>query len=154
MCLHDEFDRGSYRIAHLATHGFFGSTGKQSFIMAYDDLLTMNGLQTLLKGEQLQKIPIELLGLSACQTAEGNERAPLGISGAAIKARAKSVLGTLWPVDDEAAQAVMQYFYQEVATYKKSKTEALRQAQIKLIQNPSSNHPFFWAPFILIGNWQ
>jgi CHAT domain-containing protein len=73
--------------------------------------------------------------------------------GTAIKARAKSVLGTLWPVDDETAKSVMQYFYRGLATSKLSKSEALRQAQIELIQNPDMNHPFFWAPFILIGNW-
>lgn len=144
---------GDYRILHLASHGVFGGSAETSFIMAYDDLLTMNGLQSLLKSEKFKKYPIELLSLSACQTAEGNDRAPLGISGAAIKARAKSVLGTLWPVEDEAARSIMESLYSGLTKGQLTKTEALRQAQIKLIRDPESEHPFYWAPFVLIGNW-
>ena len=152
--LHDEFDRGSYRIAHLATHGFFGSTGKQSFIMAYDDLITMDGLQKLLQLEGVKKAPIELLTLSACETAEGDDRSPLGIAGAAIKAKAKSVLGTLWPVSDDAAQQVMTKFYNSLVSDGTSKAEALRRAQLVLIGDNKLDHPFFWAPFIIVGNWR
>jgi CHAT domain-containing protein len=107
----------------------------------------------LLKAEKFQKTPIELLSLSACQTAEGNDRAPLGISGAAIKARAKSVLGTLWPVEDGAAKTLMQQIYKELAQKQSGKAEALRQAQLNLLHDPATRHPFYWAPFVLIGNW-
>jgi CHAT domain-containing protein len=103
--LHQQAESGDYRIVHIASHGVFGGSAETSFILAYDDLITMNGLQGLLKAEKLQSTPIELLSLSACETAEGNDRAPLGISGAAIKARARSVLGTLWPVADDVAKA-------------------------------------------------
>lgn len=152
--LHDEFDKGEYRIAHIATHGFFGSTGKQSYIMAYDNLVTMDGLQKLLQLEGVKKNPIELLTLSACETAEGDDRSPLGIAGAAIKAKAKSVLGTLWPVSDDAAQQVMTKFYSSLVRDGTSKAEALRRAQVALIGNPELDHPFFWAPFIIVGNWR
>ncbi len=150
----DEAESGAYRIVHVASHGIFGGSAETSFLLAYDELLTMSNLQSLLKSDQVQKRPIELLSLSACETAEGNDRAPLGISGAAIKARAKSVLGTLWPVNDAAAKAMMIKTYQGIALEKLSKTEALRQAQMSLINNPELAHPFFWAPFVLIGNWQ
>lgn len=146
-------ESGEYRIVHMASHGVFGGTPETSFIMAHDDVISMNGLQSLLKAEKFQKNPIELLTLSACQTAEGNDRAPLGIAGAAVKARAKSVLGTLWPVEDNAARAIMEIFYTGLASEKLSKTQALRQAQTQLIQQPETEHPFFWAPFVLIGNW-
>ncbi len=142
-----------YRIVHVASHGIFGGTGDSSYILAYDDLLTLDGLQNMLSGEQFQKRPIEILSLSACETAAGNDRAPLGISGAAMKARAKSVLGTLWPVDDEAAVNVMTQFYAGVAQRGQTKAQALQQSQIQLIRNPQLAHPFFWAPFALIGNW-
>lgn len=142
-----------YRIVHIASHGVFGDSAESSFIMAYDDVLSLNSLQSLLRSEKFQDRPIELLGLSACQTAEGNDRAPLGISGAAIKARAKSVLGTLWPIADDAAQAVMTKFYSEIAHHGQTKTEALRQAQLELLRQPKFSHPFYWAPFVLIGNW-
>jgi CHAT domain-containing protein len=148
-----EAESGAYRIVHIASHGVFAGSAETSFIMAYDDLLTMNDLQSLLKAEKFQRTPIELLSLSACETAEGNDRAPLGIAGAAIKARAKSVLGTLWPVEDEAAQSVMKTLYTGLVSGSLSKTEALRKAQIQLIRNPDTAHPFYWAPFVLIGNW-
>ncbi len=152
--LSDEFEKGEYHIAHLATHGFFGSTADESFIMAYDNLVTMDGLQKLLQAEGVRKTPIELLTLSACETAEGDDRSPLGIAGAAIKAKAKSVIGSLWPVSDKAAQQVMERFYSGIARDGLSKAEALRRAQVMLIANPDLSHPFYWAPFILVGNWR
>lgn len=152
--LQGEIDKGEYRIVHVATHGFFGSTGEQSYIMAYDDLVTMDGLQKLLQQESVKKHPIELLTLSACETAEGDDRSPLGIAGAAIKAKAKSVLGTLWPVSDEAAQQVMTKFYGSLVRDGVSKAEALRRAQVALLGKRDLNHPFYWAPFIIVGNWR
>jgi len=146
-------ESGAFRILHVASHGVFGGAADSSYIMAYDDLLTLDGLQSLLANEQVRKRPIELLSLSACETAEGNDRAPLGISGAAIKARAKSVLGTLWPVDDEAAVRVMEQFYRNLAQSHLSKAQALQAAQVELLQDREFAHPFFWAPFVLIGNW-
>ena len=142
-----------YRIVHIASHGVFGDSAESSFIMAYDDVLSLNNLESLLRSEKFQSHPIELLGLSACQTAEGNDRAPLGISGAAIKARARSVLGTLWPIADDAAQSVMKNFYTGITQHGRTKTEALRQAQLELLHQPALSHPFYWAPFVLIGNW-
>lgn len=143
----------SHSIVHIASHGFFGGTADTSFIMAFDDVLTMDGLQSLLRSETLQKNPIELLTLSACETAEGDDRSPLGMSGAALKARAGSVLGSLWPVSDEAAKAMMRTFYQGLSTEGLSKIKSLQKAQRRLIDSADMRHPFFWAPFVLIGNW-
>jgi CHAT domain-containing protein len=144
---------GAYQIVHIASHGVFGGTAQSSYIMAYDDLLTLDDLQAVLRSEKFQNNPIELLSLSACETAEGDDRSPLGISGAAIKARAKSVLGTLWPVDDNAARAVMESFYAGLESGK-PKAQALREAQLTIMKNKDSAHPFYWAPFVLIGNWR
>ncbi len=143
-----------YPVLHIASHGVFGDSADTTFIMTYDDLLTLDGLQRLLTTGRLRNKPIELLTLSACQTAEGDDRAPLGMSGAAIKARARSALGTLWPVSDEAAQQLMGRFYTVLAAGQHSKIGALQAAQIELIDNPKFRHPFFWAPFSLIGDWQ
>ncbi|MBF0265256.1 MAG: CHAT domain-containing protein [Gammaproteobacteria bacterium] len=145
--------QGGYRLIHIASHGLFGGDAKSSFILTHDELLTLNQLQLLLKSQQAGH-RIDLLSLSACQTAEGNERAPLGISGAAMKARARSVLGTLWPVEDNAAQQFMEDFYNGYLNQGLSKVKAQQQAQIALLRNPKTEHPFFWAPFTLIGNWQ
>jgi len=150
---HGEAGSGEYRIVHIASHGYFGGSAQDSFIMTYDELLTLSDLQTLLQSQDYRQTPIELLSLSACETAEGNERSPLGISGAAMKARAKSVLGTLWPVADEAARSVMEGFYTDLETGHYTKAEALRAAQLDLLHQSDTAHPFYWAPFILIGNW-
>jgi CHAT domain-containing protein len=144
---------GSYRRVHIATHGFFGGSAENSFIMAYDDLLSLNDLQRYLSVETLDDNPIELLTLSACQTAEGNDRAPLGFAGAALKARAQAALGTLWPVADKAAMSLMQTFYQGLNQPQLSKIKALQQAQQATKHEAEFSHPFYWAPFTLVGNW-
>ncbi len=142
-----------YSVVHIASHGVFGDSADDTFIMTFDELLTLDGLQALLRDPRLRGAPIELITLSACQTAEGDDRAPLGMSGTAIKARARSALGTLWPVSDAAASTLMAQFYRLLADGRHSKIGALREAQIELLKNPAQRHPFFWAPFILIGDW-
>lgn len=144
---------GDQRIVHIASHGVFGGSANASYIMAFDDVLTMDHLQALLRQERFRRNPIELLTLSACQTAEGDDRSPLGISGAAMKARAKSVLGTLWPVEDASATVVMEKFYENMARERLTKARALQRAQVEALRTPQHAHPFFWAPFVLIGNW-
>lgn len=149
-----EAENGEYRILHIASHGVFGGDAGSSFILAYDDVLSLNGLQSLLRSDNFRKNPLEILGLSACQTAEGNDRAPLGIAGAAIKARARSVLGTLWPVEDTSARLLMERFYTGISRDGLTKSEALRAAQTSLIHDRRYEHPLYWAPYTLIGNWQ
>jgi len=150
----EQVSTGDYRIVHIASHAMFSQSAETSFILAYDDLLTIDELQTLLRGEQVQKNPIELLSLSACQTAEGDDRAPLGIAGAALRARAQTALGSLWPVDDQATMVLMVRFYELLNAGNITKAQALQRAQLDLLRNPSFDHPFFWAPFILVGSWQ
>lgn len=147
-------ESGRYAVIHVASHGVFGGSADASYILAYDDLLTLDGLQSLLRADALRRNPVELLTLSACETAEGDGRSPLGMSGAALKARAKSVLGSLWPVADEAAVGLMQHFYRGMLQDQVPKAQALQRAQLALLRTPDTAHPFFWAPFILIGNWQ
>lgn len=151
-------------VVHIASHGVFGDSADTTFIMTYDELLTLDGLQALLAGAGARSSrPIELITLSACQTAEGDDRAPLGMSGTALKARARSALGTLWPVADNAAQRLMSNFYRQLAargqaagaaTSPTAKIEMLRAAQLDLLDQPQFRHPFYWAPFVLVGDWQ
>jgi len=147
------FTEGRYRVVHIASHGVFGGSASASFIMTYDELLTMDRLQGMLGESAGRNAAIDLLTLSACETAEGDDRSPLGISGAALKAHAKSAVGTLWPVEDTAAEKVMQSFYEGLRAGKQTKARALRDAQLKLLRDPRYEHPFFWAPFIVVGNW-
>ena len=150
----DQARSGDYRIVHIASHGVMGASADTSYIMAFDDVLRLRDLQSLLRDERFRRRPIELLSLSACQSAEGDDRSPLGISGAAVKARAKSVLGTLWPVEDNSARIVMESFYRHLEREGASKARALQEAQVETLHDARFAHPFFWAPFVLIGNWR
>ncbi|MEO0968876.1 MAG: CHAT domain-containing protein, partial [Cyanobacteria bacterium J06639_18] len=93
---------------------------------------------------------IDLLVLSACQTAQGDRRAALGLAGVALKAGARSTIATLWSVDDEHTADLMNKFYSELKTGV-NKTEALHQAQLGILGQ--EKRPYFWAPFVLMGNW-
>jgi CHAT domain-containing protein len=146
-----EVASGHYRQIHVASHGFFGDSAQDSFLLAFDDVIRMDDLQHVIADNGSQGGAIELLTLSACETAEGNDRAPLGFAGAAIRARAQSVVGTLWAVSDEAASQFMESFYSGMRRH--GKTEAFAAAQRSLIDSPRFSHPFYWAPLVLIGNW-
>jgi CHAT domain-containing protein len=148
-------DAVSFPVVHLATHGQFSSTAEETFILTWNDRINVNELNNLLQTTDLQRSsPIELLVLSACQTARGDNRAALGIAGVAVRAGARSTLATLWSVNDEATAALMVRFYQELANTTVTKAEALRRAQQSILQNPKySQHPYYWAPYVLVGNW-
>ncbi|NEQ48385.1 MAG: CHAT domain-containing protein [Leptolyngbya sp. SIOISBB] len=149
-----------YPIVHLATHGQFSSRAEDTFIVTWpseeasDYQINVNELQDLLQSPDLTgQEAIELLVLSACQTATGDDRAALGIAGVAFRAGARSMIATLWPVSDEATVAFMERFYQELTDTTVTKGEALRRSQEFLRQSEAFAHPFFWAPYTLIGNW-
>jgi CHAT domain-containing protein/tetratricopeptide (TPR) repeat protein len=149
-----------FKIVHLATHGKFSSQADDTYILAADGAIYVNEFDTLLRDRgQAQTEPIELLVLSACQTAAGDNRAALGLAGVAIRAGARSTLASLWQVDDRATALLMGKFYQELATAKVSKAEALRRAQLALLkqefdsENPSYPRPRYWAAFVMVGNW-
>ena len=141
-------------VVHLATHGQFSSKLQETFILTWDNRLNPQDFKALF-GDRLQdeKNPIELLVLSACQTAEGDKRAALGVAGMAIRSGARSTLATLWAVQDQSTAEFMIAFYQNLAKPDTTKAESIRAAQMALLQNPEYKHPFYWAPFVLIGNW-
>ena len=146
-----EVASGRYQRIHIASHGFFGANAQDSFLLAFDNVIRMDDLQKLIADNGSQSGSIELLTLSACDTATGDDRAPLGFAGAAIKARARSVVGTLWAVSDAAARQLMQGFYAGLAH--EGKAQALAQAQRALIHSDSFSHPYYWGPIMLIGDW-
>ncbi|HEY9832638.1 MAG TPA: CHAT domain-containing protein [Stenomitos sp.] len=144
-----------YPIVHLATHGMFSSNAEETFILTSDDRLNINQLKQLLRGrEEDSRKAIELLVLSACETATGDEQAALGLAGVAVQAGARSTLATLWVVNDEATAKLMIRFYEELKNTEVSKAKALQQAQLWLMQQDSKyKNPDYWAPFVLVGNW-
>lgn len=142
-----------FPVVHLATHGTFSSRLEDTFILTWDDRIDINQLNTILQATDIsRRRPIELLVLSACQTAEGDNRAALGLAGMAVRAGARSTIATLWQLSDDAAPRLMERFYQELATGV-TKAEALRQAQLSLLNDPAFERPFFWSPLVLVGNW-
>ena len=152
--LHDRLKALSYPIVHLATHGQFSSNAADTFIVTWDEKVNVKEFDRLLRvrtGENQQ--PIELLVLSACETASGDSRAALGLAGAAIRSGARSTAATLWQVNDESTAIFMTEFYRQLAA-KSTKAEALRNAQLTLLRNRDYQNPYFWAPFVLVGNWQ
>ncbi len=148
-------DAKSFPIVHLATHGQFGSRAEDTFILTWDDDINVNELSDLLRTNEFGvSKPIELLVLSACETATGDNRAVLGIAGVAVRAGARSTMASLWLVDDQATSFFMSRFYKELTNPETTKAEAIRRAQLAILNHPNyRRHPYYWAPFILVGNW-
>jgi CHAT domain-containing protein len=142
-----------YNIVHIASHGQFGSDIEDTFVLAFDGRLTMERLGDLIGLFQFRDDPLELLTLSACETAAGDERAALGLAGVAIRTGARSALATLWHVNDIASSKLVTAFYRKVRDPSISRAAALRAAQLELINNPRYDHPGYWSPFLLINNW-
>ncbi|MDZ7951229.1 CHAT domain-containing protein [Nostoc sp. DedQUE09] len=154
QALAERVKSSSAGIVHLATHGQFSSRLEDTFLLTWDGQVNVKELSELLKnrGSDPSKA-IELLVLSACDTAAGDDRAVLGLAGLAVKSGARSTIATLWPVKDRAAAMLMTRFYDQLRQPKITKAEALRQAQISLIRQTDFHEPFFWSGFVLIGNW-
>ncbi len=147
-------DSQPFPIVHLATHGQFSSNPKETFLLTWSDRISILDFDRLFQKRRLGILePIELLVMSACQTAAGDNRATLGLAGFALRSGAKSTIASLWSVNDESTSNLMKEFYQQLSNPKLSKAEALRQAQLKIKANPLYQHPYFWAAFVLVGNW-
>jgi CHAT domain-containing protein len=164
-----------FGIVHLATHAFFQpGEPSNSYIQLSDTKLRLNQLQQLGWNDPA----VELLVLSACKTAQGNEEVELGFAGLAVQAGVKSALASLSFISDEGTMALMTEFYEQLQQAP-IKAEALRRAQVAMIKgevkledgqlitpsktfplppelaklgNQTLSHPKFWAAFTLIGN--
>ena len=146
-------DINPYRIVHIASHGQFDRNPKKTFLLTYDSKITMDALERYISASKSQNKSIELLTLSACQTAAGDDRAALGMAGVAVKAGAKSALASLWFINDQASSDLISMFYDNLKKQPISKAQALRKAQLNLLTEPRYKHASFWASFLLIGNW-
>ncbi len=138
-------------IVHVASHGVFGGSYGESFLLASDGRISIDRLEAQIRARRGGDEPIDLLTLSACQTAVGDQRAALGLAGVALKAGARSALASLWSVSDDATATLMARFYDELAVASVSKAEALRRAQLALLNDDVSSHPAFWSGFLMIG---
>ena len=143
-----------FPIIHLATHGQFSSNRDETFILAWNEKIKVTEFERLLRTrEKVEATPIELLVLSACQTATGDERAALGLAGVAVRSGARSTLATLWSVQDGSTAELIVEFYRQLTNPNISKAEALRRAQVSMLKG-KYKPPYFWAAFVLVGNWQ
>lgn len=152
-----------FSIVHLATHGLFSSQPEQNFILTGEgEAFTIEKLSQLLKQQSVNKP--QLLVLSACETAVGDQKAILGLAGVAVRSGASSTIATLWSVKDSSTAQLMQKFYQNLKNPQNTKLDALQSAQLSLLnslrQHPPVRelhnlppHPYYWAAYVLVGNW-
>ncbi|MEH2437066.1 MAG: CHAT domain-containing protein [Nostoc sp.] len=149
--LQNKLQKVSFTVVHLATHGEFSSDAEKTFILTWDKLVKVKEFDNLLRVSDKNRFSgIELLVLSACQTAEGDKRAALGLAGIAMRAGVRSTLATLWSIDDRSTADVMSEFYRQLKAGA-NKAEALQGAQLVVFAKEKA--PYFWAPYVLVGNW-
>ncbi len=158
--MQQNLDSGDFSVIHLATHGNFSSDPEETYLLVYGsaagtgELFRAKDLDNLLRrSRQEGGKSLELLVLSACKTAEGDERATLGLAGLAIRAGTQSTLATLWQVSDESTVKLMKQFYHQLSTPGVTKAEALHRAQQTLLNESNYQAPYYWAPYVLVGNW-
>ncbi|MDJ0594591.1 MAG: CHAT domain-containing protein [Pleurocapsa sp. MO_226.B13] len=146
--LQDELGNNTFSVLHLATHSQFSSQLENTFILAWDRLLQIEDLVNIVQSNNLN--PIQLLVLSACQTAKGDRFATLGLAGITVRAGVTSTIATLWSVDDLATTEIVDRFYEQL-NQGVPKAKAIQQAQLAFLNQ--DRRPYFWSPFILLGNW-
>ncbi|PSN20526.1 hypothetical protein C7271_01710 [filamentous cyanobacterium CCP5] len=150
--LEKQLGTGQFSAIHWKTHGIFSSDPTETYLVAYQDTIRANNLNQLVQqARQIRSAPLELMILSACNTAQGDNRAVLGLAGLAVRAGARSTLSTLWRADDSANTRLMTNFYQAL-TQGSTKAQALQQAQVRLLAE-GYTAPHYWATYVLVGNW-
>lgn len=145
-----------FNVIHLVTHGIFSSRLEDTFILMADQ--ATNGRvdakrfsEILRSRGQTTADVIDLLVLSACQTAQGDDRAALGLAGIAMRSGARSTIAGLWGVFDTSAVSLFNQFYTSLQEQQLTKAKSLQEAQKAMIQNGKPANQ--WAPFVLVGNW-
>lgn len=150
----DKIQNEEFSVVHLASHGHFDRDIRKSFVLTHDATLSLDDLERAIRPAQLREHPLDILALSACQTAAGDDRAALGLAGVAVKAGARSAFATLWFVNDQASTDLVVEFYRHLSQSPvRNKALALRAAQCSLLRQERYRHPCYWAPYLIIGNW-
>jgi CHAT domain-containing protein len=151
---------GNYRIVHFATHGVVNNEhpGLSGILLSMVDQQgqSQNGFLRLHDIYNLE-LPVELVVLSACNTALGKPVEGEGLVGLVrgfMYAGARRVVASLWKVDDQATGELMSLFYQHMFEHQRSPASALRHAQLEMWQETEWDSPFYWAAFVLQGEWR
>jgi len=141
-------------VLHLATHASFNGRSDRAFIVANGEVILLSELRQILSQNRTRGGELDLLVLSACETAVGDDEASMGLAGAAVQAGARSAIASLWPVSDAGTAELMKTFYR-LYREGRSKSEALREAQLAMIaQGGDAADPNIWAAFTLLGAWR
>ena len=162
--LNEEFDRVNlenkiqsqdFQVVHIATHGQFSSQAENTYILAADGRIEIREFDRLFRPQNPDRAKaIDLLVLSACETAPGDTRAVLGLAGVAVRSGARSTVASLWSLKDDLAVEFAGHFYQSLVAGA-NRAEALRSAQLAFLHGDSShNAPLYWAPYLLVGDWR
>jgi CHAT domain-containing protein len=156
----EKTDLSRYAVLHLATHGIFDPKKPEAsgFCLSMVDAneRPLNGFITTQDVYSLQ-VPVDLVVLSACQTALGKDvrgEGLIGLTRGFMHAGASSVAASLWSVDDEATAELMKKFYSNMLHDRMAPAAALRAAQNDIRQNPLWQSPHFWAAFTLQGEYR
>jgi CHAT domain-containing protein len=150
---------GQYQIVHFATHGFLDSEHPELSGLVFA-MVDQNGAKTdgLMSLHDIYSLDLsaELTVLSACQTALGKDirgEGMVGLNHAFMSAGSKSVVSSLWKVDDRATAVLMREFYDSMLRQRMSPAAALRSAQLKMIKEKGSSAPYYWAGFVIQGEY-
>jgi CHAT domain-containing protein len=145
-------DASSYPLIHFASHGEFTGDARNNYILTWDGRMTLDHLDSFIRKSATRKAPVAVLALSACRTAAGDDRASLGLAGLAVKSGAHSAVASLWDIDDKSTAELFVEFYRILGGGGSvSRAEALRGAQLHI--QKKYEHPYYWSPFLLIGDW-
>jgi CHAT domain-containing protein len=151
---------GDYRIVHFATHGILNSQNPElsGLVLSLVDR-TGAPQDGILSVQDVYSLDwsAELVVLSACQTALGEEirgEGLVGLTRAFMYAGAARVIASLWSIDDEATAELMSRLYQGMLGRGLRPAAALREAQISLSRERRWRSPYYWGAFILLGEWQ
>jgi CHAT domain-containing protein len=147
-------EAGGFDVLHLATHASFNGRSDQSFIVTSDAPMMLSELRTVISTGRTRGDRIDLLVLSACETAVGDDSASMGLAGVAVEAGANSVIASLWQVNDIGTGQLMRAFY---GAYRggAGRADALRTAQLEMIRSGGQNSdPYIWSAFTLLGSWR
>jgi CHAT domain-containing protein len=142
---------------HFATHGFINSLEpKESYLLLAGNPGRLSVKDLVEDNYKLSFSGARLVTLSACETNIGGydpSAVYSSLSRAFTKAGAPTVVASLWSVNDTSTKDTMMFFYKDLAAGK-SKSEAMRRAQLAVMHDPRFAHPYYWAPFIVLGDWK
>lgn len=142
-------------VLHLATHAAFNGRTERSFVVANGEAISLPELRAMLSANSLRGQGLQLLVLSACETAVGDDDQAMGLAGAAVEAGAASALASLWEVSDAGTAALMEAFYTHYRAGE-GRARSLQLAQIELARGGDGQwtDPGIWGAFTLVGSWR